>query len=412
MKGTIIPNKLRGEITVPGSKSIAHRAIICASLSKGVSVLSNVPLCDDVMATVEGMRAIGGQICSNAKGKLIIQGIGHQTRGKVTIDCKESASTLRFMIPVTLAMCNDFVKFVGTSRLAERPLDPYQRICAERGIYFHEDSRLNPQRTLDLNIKGKLKGGRFEFPGSVSSQFVSGMLMVMPLFKKGMIVVDGNLESKPYVDLTLKCMERFGAKMENYNYKRFVYDSGHYHRCDYELEGDYSQAAFYAVANYLGSDVQIKGLTDDTAQGDKVIFEMLDKLGKSKEEDVRVFDGSDCPDLIPVFCVACALTPGKTVIENVGRLRIKECDRQAAICEVLSALGAKITAQEDSILIEGVDSLHGGEVSSHGDHRIAMSIAIAATCASDEVIVDECDCVSKSYPDFWDDYYAVKGRRL
>lgn len=408
MKGIIQPRTLQGTVTVPTSKSIAHRAIVCAALSKGVSEISRVPICDDIDATIGAVRTLGAQVHVK-DDHLIVQGIGHQTRGKVTIDCKESGSTLRFLVPVTLAMCNDFVRFVGSAGLAARPMEPYRRIAAERGIYFHDDSRRNPARTLDLNIKGKLKGGRFELPGGVSSQFVSGLLMVMPIFKKGMIDVDGTLQSRAYVDLTLDCMRKFGVEMVNFNYKRFVYDSGHYRRCDLEIEGDYSQAAFFAVANYLGAKIEIDGLNEQSLQGDKAIYAMLDRLSARAKDETLTFDGSDCPDLIPVFCVACALSKGKTIIENIGRLRLKECDRQAAICKELSALGANIAPQGDSIVIEGVQSLRGGKVSAHGDHRIAMSLAIAATRADGDVALDDCDCVAKSYPGFWNDYRALGG---
>lgn len=405
------PTKLKGKVTVPPSKSIAHRAIICASLAEGKSVISNLAYSDDIRATLGCMRSLGAQIIEKDSCAEII---GCSTIGKsdVTFDCNESGSTLRFVLPVALMITRGKNKFVGRGKLGERPMDIYRDICLDQGVYYCDKSSNNKNHYLDLETQGEIKGGTFVIDGGVSSQFITGLLFALPLAEQDSeIVIKGTLQSVGYVDLTLSVLADFGISVENYDYGKFVIKGKQkYSARNYAVEGDYSQAAFYEVANYLGSDIVGIGLREDSLQGDKIIKVFLDKLKNACSNETLVFDGSDCPDIIPEFALACCLREGSTKIVNVSRLRIKECDRLAAtVCE-LKKLGADIREDGDGMAINGVGRLKGGEVSSHKDHRMAMTLAVASTAADGEIVLIDAECVSKSYPNFYEHFVSLGGK--
>ena len=413
----IIPTKLQGTIKVPPSKSMAHRAIICAALSQGESVIRGVDFSEDICATIEGMRALGASILKQ-KDTLMISGKNFSKGINPMIDCKESGSTLRFLIPISLVH-NSNVHFIGKGQLGKRPLNSYYQIFKTQGICYTTQGEL-----LDLTVEGVLKPGLFELEGNVSSQFISGLLFALPLLKgDSTIRLTTELESKAYIDLTLQMMRQFGIHIDEPDARTFVVKGNQvYKASNYEVEGDYSQAAFYAVASALGNKVGIKGLAMQSAQGDRVVLDLLKHMGcaiELTEESVEVIpkslkairiDGSECPDIIPIITVAAALSEGVTTIVRAERLRIKECDRLYAIAKELGALGAKVEERQDGLLIEGVRELKGGcNVSSHNDHRIAMSIAIAATRCMSPIILEDYTCVKKSYLHFWDDYRLLGG---
>ena len=413
-------SKLKGEVTVPPSKSMAHRAIICASLGKGVSKIENIDYSDDINATIDGMISLGAIIEKN-KDKLTITGAFNKEakRNTVrTIDCNESGSTLRFLVPISL-LFDGMTKFVGRGNLGKRPLDTYFDIFKEQGVkYSTVDGRLS------LMVKGKLDSGEFTLAGNISSQFITGLLFTLPLLEgDSKIILTTELESKGYIDLTLACMKDFGISIENNNYKEFIIkgNQGYVSR-DYRVEGDYSQGAFYLCANALGSEVEVKDLRKDSLQGDKEVIEILEKMGAKfnfkdnlschVEGDLvsTIIDASQCPDIIPVISLVAALTKGKTEIINAGRLRIKECDRLKAVATELNKLGARIEEKEEGLVIYGVQELEGGiEVWSWKDHRIAMTLAIAATRCKKPIIIKDYDCVAKSYPRFFEDYKMLGG---
>ncbi len=405
----ITPTKLSGDIVVPPSKSMAHRAIICASLADGKSRITNVSYSDDIRATIDCMRLLGADI-QEVGDTLEICGSSRKICKDITFDCKESGSTLRFILPIALALNSGENRFIGRGKLGSRPLEVYEEICKERNIEYvnekGEDGR------LDLRVKGKLSGGEFKVDGAVSSQFVTGLLYALPLLEDGgKITVVGKLQSSGYVDLTASAMSRFGVEVVCKKYKEFYIEgNGKFHPCDYNVEGDWSQAAFFEVARFLGNDVRVKGVDKDSLQGDCVILEFLDRLTTACDGESLVFDGSDCPDIIPVFALACCLRRGETNIVNISRLRIKECDRLEATATELAKLGADINADGDSLIIRGKKYLVGGEVSSRNDHRMAMTLAIASTAARGEVALDDWQCVSKSYPDFFDVFERSGGK--
>ncbi|MDU5106990.1 3-phosphoshikimate 1-carboxyvinyltransferase [Clostridium sp.] len=413
-------SKLKGLVKVPPSKSMAHRAIICAALASRVSIIENIDYSDDINATIDGMISLGAVIEKDGD-KLTITGAFNKDvkRNSVrTIDCNESGSTLRFLVPVSL-LFDGITKFVGRGNLGKRPLDTYYDIFKEQGISYNTvDGRLS------LMVKGKLASGEFTLPGNISSQFITGLLFTLPLLKEdSKIILSTELESKGYIDLTLDCMRDFGISIENNNYREFVIkgNQGYVSR-NYKVEGDYSQGAFYLCADALGSEVEVQDLRKDSLQGDKEVIEILEKMGAKfnfsdnlschVDGDLvsTIIDGSQCPDIIPVISLVAALSKGKTEIINAGRLRIKECDRLKAVATELNKLGARIEEKEEGLVIYGVEELEGGvEVWSWKDHRIAMTLAIAATRCKKPIIMTDYDCVAKSYPRFFEDYKMLGG---
>lgn len=417
----INPKKIKGAVKVPPSKSMAHRAIICAALSEGESIITNVDFSDDIKATLDAMVKLGAQ-SRVEKDTLYIKGISKNSKvcgEKITIDCNESGSTLRFIIPIALIESGK-TNFIGRGNLGKRPLDTYYNIFDEQDIkYSYKEG------VLDLETEGQLKSGIFKVRGDISSQFITGLLFVLPLLDgDSKIEITTNMESKGYIDMTLKAIKDFGVTIVNNNYKEFIIEGNQkYHARDYKVEGDYSQAAFYLCADALNNEVYVDDLDKTSLQGDKRIIDILKKMSVDfSNEDTKligkvknalkntVIDGSQCPDIIPVLALVCALAEGKSEIINAERLRIKECDRLSAINEELNKLGAHIKEREDGLIINGVSSLKGGcEVWSHKDHRIAMTLAIASTVCSEPVIIKDYECVSKSYPDFWKDFISLGG---
>lgn len=421
----IYPNKLSGEVKIPPSKSMAHRAVICAALGDGRSKVTNIDYSDDIIATIEAMSALGAKI-TKKEDYLEVYGINspenikaNELKNERTIDCNESGSTLRFLVPIA-ALFDGVNRFVGRGNLGKRPLDTYYNIFNEQNIrYTYEEG------ILDLKTEGKLKAGEFKVRGNISSQFITGLLFTLPLLDgDSKIIITTEMESKGYIDLTLSAMKAFDIEIINNNYEEFIIKGNQtYKSRDYRVEGDYSQAAFFFSANALSNEVILNDLKLDSLQGDKEVIDILTRMGLeisnknsgligsvSGELKATVIDGSQCPDIIPVVSLVAALSTGTTEVINAGRLRIKECDRLAAVTSELNKLGAKITEKEDGLIIEGVKELKGGvEVWSHKDHRIAMTLAIASTMCKEPIILKDYECVSKSYPQFWDDFKNVGG---
>lgn len=416
-------NKLKGNIKVPPSKSLSHRAIICAALGSEKSVIENVDFSEDIMATIEAMETLGAKIIKKDDNTINVWGMfNEESKRKLVrdIDCNESGSTLRFSIPISL-LFNGITKFIGKGNLGKRPLDTYFEIFEEQGIKYN-----NVEDGLDMIVKGNIKPGEFNIKGNISSQFVTGLLFTLPLLDgDSKINITTKMESKAYIDLTIDCMKDFGVYIENKDYKEFIIKGNQkYKGRTYKLEGDYSQAAFYLVANVLGSDIGIENLNLESLQGDKAIIEILERMGAEfyKEGDIiktkpikelkgTIIDGSDCPDIIPVLSLAATLAKGKTEIINAGRLRIKECDRINAIYTGLKILGANIEEKENGLVIEGVSELKGGvDCWSFKDHRIAMTLAIASTRCIEDISIIDYDVVSKSYPKFFEDFKMLGGQ--
>ncbi|MEW8955241.1 3-phosphoshikimate 1-carboxyvinyltransferase [Clostridium sp.] len=411
----INPRLLNGEVNIPPSKSMAHRAIICASLSNGFSTIENIDLSDDIIATIEGMKSMGAII--NIKDKTVmIQGINTFEKKDITIDCNESGSTLRFLVPISIINENK-VRFIGKGNLGKRPLKTYYDIFDEKHINYNFKENI-----LDLTIEGRLKSGEYRVNGNISSQFISGLLFSLPLLEDASrLIITTELESRGYIDLTLSVMKDFGVDIENKRYREFIIKGNQiYKPRNYSVEGDYSQGAFFLCAGAIGNDIKCFRLNEKSLQGDKEVISILKAMGanifnneyiKAEKDNLKgtIIDGSQCPDIIPILTVVAALSEGVTIIENASRLRIKECDRLKAISTELNKIGANIIEKEDGLIINGASEFTGGEVYSWDDHRIAMALAIASTRCKESLIIRNPMCVKKSYPSFFEDFKALGG---
>lgn len=383
MNVTITPARLSGTIVPPPSKSQAHRLLIAAALGEGESRISNLADSQDILAT-----------------KACIEALRRPCQGLPVLDCGESGSTLRFFIPLALALREGGI-FTGRGRLMERPQKPYFDIFDRIGVtYALEKGK--------LTVEGRLVPGKYELPGNVSSQFITGLLYALPLVEgESEIVLTTPLESKGYVDMTLDVLERYGIAVESTEKGWRVPGGQTYRAVDARVEADWSQAGFWYAARGVGNSVEIGGMDPASRQGDKIVAAYSEALSAPGEVELDV---SQCPDLVPALAAYAALRTGQvTRIVNAGRLRIKESDRLTSVREELCKLGAEVKEGTDFLVITGAESLSGGLVDSHNDHRIAMMLAVAATRATGPVTIAGAESVGKSYPDFWEDYVSLGG---
>ena len=410
MNTVITPSKLCGEINAIPSKSHAHRALICAALCQaGEKTVIDISSCgEDIDATISVLKAIGVEF-TQCDGLLTVEPTKEYKNGGI-INCRESGSTLRFMLPVlsALGVCGTVT---GSGRLPDRPIGELLGQLTSHGASFSSPK-------LPTETSGLLSGGEFYFDGGVSSQYITGILLASPVTgEECKIHINGVLQSKPYVDLTVKVMHDFGVDVYEddgtYTVKK---DSKYKSPGNYSVEGDYSNAAFW-----LCSGVGVGGLCEDSFQGDSKIIDILSSAGATfrRENGVIYPDVSDLhgfemnaentPDIVPPLAVVAATANGKTVIYGAERLRIKESDRLATVYEMLKNLGADITLTSDGFIINGKEQLSGGTVDSCNDHRIAMSAALASLKCRDKVIINGADAVNKSYRDFWGDFKKLGG---
>lgn len=384
MNVTITPGLLRGAITPPPSKSQAHRLLIAAALADGESRIEHLADSQDIQATRRCMAAL------KAPGEDL-----------PVLDCGESGSTLRFLIPVALALRGGG-RFTGRGRLMERPQKPYFDLFDEKGIAYRQEDGV-------LTVQGRLTPGTFALPGDVSSQFVTGLLYALPLLEgDSRITLTTPLESRGYVDMTLEALERFGIRAECPDGRTLRVPGGQTYRpCRAAVESDYSQAAFYYAANGLGGQVEILGLNPRSAQGDRCIVPYHMQLCGPGEAELDV---SQCPDLVPPLAAHAALRQGITRIVNAARLRIKESDRLSAIASALCACGAEVRELPDGLVIRGGQPLHDASVDGCNDHRIVMAMAVAAALCDGEITISDAEAVAKSAPAFWQEYASLGGQ--
>ena len=399
----IQPHKLMGTVRIPSSKSMAHRMLICAALSKGTSEISGISFSKDIEATISVMKALGAGFEIHDDTVLVT---GITTRPKTALaDCCESGSTLRFLIPVAAALGVE-TTFTGQGRLPQRPITPYLRELTKKGIAFH-----NYQNTMPFTISGQLRSGKFELEGDISSQFVTGLLLALPLLREDSeIFLTSSLESRPYAEMTVDCMEKFGICTKELVNGWHIFGNQHYHAKNHHVEGDFSQAAFFYVANAIGNQIALENIPEKSVQGDRKIIELIEKICYQKNENQEKFliDAKDIPDLVPILAVLATFSSKPTIICNAQRLCIKESNRLETTANMLNTLGGNVRILPDGLEIYPA-SLHGGTVDSAGDHRIAMCAAVAASRASDSVIIQGAECVEKSYPAFFEDYQKLGG---
>ena len=376
---TIYPRHLRGEIDVIPSKSQAHRLLICAAFADRPTELHCTETNQDIEATVNCLRALGAQITATGSGYSVspIQ----NTPERAVLDCKESGSTLRFMLPIVGALGVDGT-FTMEGRLADRPLSPLWEEMERMGCFLSRPTKNT------LRCTGKLKQGEYMIDGGVSSQFITGLMFAHALMGGCTLTVTGKLESKPYVDLTNAALSLFADRRS----PGYV-----------TVEGDWSNGAFWLVANSLGSDLNICGLSRDSLQGDRAVVDILQQL----EKGAPTVCAADIPDLVPILSVAAAAKHG-AIFTDIQRLRLKESDRVASVIAMLEALGGSASATNDTLTVNP-SKLCGGVVHSCNDHRIAMSAAIAATVCTGPVTILGAQAVNKSYPQFWAEYRRLGG---
>ena len=407
---------LKGEVTPPPSKSQAHRLLICAALSvEPCSIVCN-SVNDDIMATMRCLNALGARITFSS-GVFDVLPIELVKGG--TLDCGESGSTLRFLVSVAAVLGAD-ATFVGSGKLPQRPMGALTDVLAEHGISF---TRLAADE-LPVSCRGELRGGKYILPGNISSQYLTGLLFALPLANDDSeIEIVGGLTSASYVAMTLDALATAGISIEHEgNIFRIKGNQQYRVPSDLIVEGDWSSAAFWVVAGVVGAKpVTVCGMNEESLQGDSAIVTHLRNMGAFiGQQGDRVIampshlfgaelDCTDTPDLVPVLSVAAAVAQGTTIFTGVGRLRFKECDRLAAMKELLALYGISSQIGEDTFTVFGGEPVASGVVDSCGDHRIAMAAAIMSTVSRGVTAIDGASCVAKSYPAFFDDFASLGG---
>jgi 3-phosphoshikimate 1-carboxyvinyltransferase len=419
----ITPASLSGALLIPPSKYMTHRALICAGLSTGESTIDNVSLNEDIRATIDALTALGATIdirditACPGRHTLTVQGGGVPVSKSRRIDCGESGSTLRFILPICCLQEGDTV-ITGRGRLPQRPLDQYITPFTRQGVMIQRPE----DATLPLQIQGRIWPGTYELPGHVSSQFVTGLLFALPLLSEDSdIYITSPLESRAYVDMTISVMEQFGIVIEQPDaYTHYHIPGGQSYRgTSLAIEGDWSQAAFWMAAGVLGGEIGIRGLNPQSLQPDREIAHILSAHVEYRDDTLLIYPGrvsdfradvSQCPDLAPVLAALASVSLGESQIVNAARLRFKESDRLTAIAEELGKMGASITQSPSSLRILGRPALRGSRVRSWNDHRIAMALAAVSPSVEGEIVIEGAEAVNKSYPGFWDDFKRLGGR--
>lgn len=396
MNVTIQPSRAVGYVTVPSSKSMAHRMLICAGLASGTSQIGGIDLNEDILATIACLRALGAE-CSVSGDTVTVRGVDMKSaKPREILSCHESGSTLRFFIPLAL-MCGEKVSFTGTEKLLSRPLNIYADLCAQRGFTF-------TQNVSYVDVQGKLTADTYTVPGDISSQFISGLLLALPMVEGDSVIsITPPVESRGYIDLTLQAMASFGvhARWQD-EFTLVIPGNQQYTATDMYVEGDYSGAAFFEALNFLGGEVDIGGLNPDSLQGDKIYTEYFQRLSFG----CPTIDISNCPDLGPILFAVAAAKNGAH-FTGTHRLKIKESDRAAVMAEELSAFGTGVTVGENTVdIVPKAFHAPTRVLQGHNDHRIVMSLAVLLTLTGGSL--EGAEAVSKSFPEFFDKLKALE----
>lgn len=422
----ILSRSLNGNVMAQPSKSMAHRAIICAALAKGESKIDNVVISDDINASLGAVSSLGAVVDIEDSLKYIgRKRITINSQEKISseekiIDCIESGSTARFIMPITRLVSSSSI-ITGSGRLKERPFDIYKSLFTQKGITYKDKEGKMP-----IFISGKLIPGKYSLSGDVSSQFVSGLLFALPLLDDSSeIIINGAPQSLPYIQMTIQVLKEFGIIIDyDYDYRKYRIPGNQSYKALslYVVEGDWSQAAFFCVMGAISGQITVEGLNFNSLQGDKIVLDILKEMGAAPVFDDKkvtfksaglkgmTVDVSQCPDLVPAIAVAASQAEGVTIITNGARLRIKESDRLLTTSRELNALGADIIEKEDGLIIKGKSGLIGGRTFGSGDHRIIMAVAAASSICREPVEIEGYEAVKKSYPEFWEDFIALGGK--
>lgn len=415
MKIEVLPSTLSGIIPAIASKSDAHRIFISAALADEETTIKITTMSMDMEATINVITALGGEVQRLDDKRMKVTPLKKQEEA-IVANCVESGSTLRFLLPVAAAL-GFTCTFTGEGRLPQRPLEALLSEMKAHGIATDSD-------TLPMTISGQLEGGIYRLPGDVSSQYISGLLFALPLLKdSSMIELSTETQSTPYIDMTIDTLKKFGIVILKKEHS-YVIPGGQQYRSPFhcEVEGDWSNAAFWLCGGAMKESVTVKGLNFLSRQGDKNLIHLLVQMGATivpTETSYGVIsaplhgitiDAKEIPDLVPILAVTATAAKGKTRIINSQRLRLKECDRLQAITKNLSLLGADITETEDGLIIQGGTPLKGGIVNSFNDHRIAMAMTIAALNSENSIMIEDAAAIAKSYPNFYADFVKLGGK--
>ena len=415
MKAIIQPSPLCGEVAAPASKSMAHRALICAALADRPTDIACSTTSVDIEATAECLRQLGAKISKTADG-FFVEPIA-EPHENAKLNCCESGSTLRFMLPVAASL-GKVVSLDGTGRLPQRPIGELCAALRTHGCSTSGDS-------LPLTVSGKLTAGDYVIDGSVSSQFISGLLLALPqTHAESTVTITGDIQSRPYIEMTLDALSDFGIKTEFKENKITVFENNGYISPEkYTVESDWSNGAFFICAGAIGkNNVKCLNLTPASRQGDKAVAEIVKKFGANLSIDGKTvsvkpqemkplrIDVGDIPDLVPVLAATACFVNGTTEFVNAARLKIKESDRILSTAQLINDLGGCAVPGDDTLTVHGTGKLTGGTVDSFNDHRIVMAAAIAASACENETVINGCEAVNKSFPTFFDEYTRLGGK--
>ncbi len=388
MKAIFNPCTLKGNVSAPPSKSMAHRYLIAAALSKKKCVISGVDYSEDILATIDCLKALGAEI-EIEKDAVTVISENFMKSASTVLNCRESGSTLRFIIPLVLCLKNR-ITLQGSTRLLERPLDVYEKLCVENKFDFIKTEN-------SVTVCGELKSGEYEISGEISSQFITGLIFALIyLGEESKIRIIPPFESRSYINLTLSALRSFGADIAFEDDYTIVIKKAKLHSFSGSVEGDYSNAAFLDAFNYIGSDIQVNNLKADSLQGDKIYKKYFAEISKG----VPILDISDCPDLGPVLIALASLKNG-AILTGTDRLKIKESDRGLVMHEELVKLGGGLVFGENRITVPKQNFQENAELNGHNDHRIVMALSLILSKYGGTI--SGAEAVRKSYPSFFDD---------
>lgn len=410
MERIIVPSTVKGILNAPPSKSMTQRAIAAAVLASGESTIINPSYSDDSLAAMSIAVGLGAKV-EPGEGRMKITGGGELKEKK--LNCGESGLAIRMFSPI-VALYKVEITLTGAGSLKKRPMSMIGEALKQFGVKCETNNDFVP-----LIIKGPLKGGNCEIDGSISSQLLTGLLMALPIAGKESVIKVNDLKSKPYIDMTLQVLEKFGIDVSNINYNQFTIKGNQkYNPCLFDVESDWSGGAFLLVAGAINGGLTVNGLRTTSKQSDKAILSALDRAGANltiSENSISIkksklksfeYDATESPDLFPPLAALAAYCKGTSGIKGVKRLIHKESNRANAIAEEFGKMNIKVEISDDYMLITGGE-VKGAHVSSHDDHRIAMAEAITGLGASDKMYIKDSQCVAKSYPDFFDDLRKI-----